>query len=140
MGDTDKNHHVTLSNDNRTAFREGLVRAGKWVPREGHASATVRVDCLSDINCYQGFEIGVIGVVKGYDWLTGDLYGNHPYWSYDSWGDIYGEGCCLVKRNDDTPKMTEGSEVTVTLTGGIVTFTHDGTVVHTLELPENCGL
>merc|ERR1711964_384727 len=37
------------------------------------------------------------------------------------------------------PDLTVGSEITVTLTGGTVPFTHDGTDVYSFELPENYG-
>merc|ERR1711964_424630 len=57
--DTDKGRYVTLSNGNKTAscklpclygrtyhYDGSTVRAGPWVPREGYATATVRVDRL----------------------------------------------------------------------------------------------
>merc|ERR1711964_248686 len=42
-------------------------------------------------------------------------------------------------HGDNFPKLRAGSVVTVTLSGGSVTFTHNGKTVYNVKLPENCG-
>jgi len=72
-------------------------------------------------------------------------------WCYDSNGTIYHAGKIhrvqgtrirveLLRGYHHRHRHMNGvSEVTVTLSGGTVTFAHDGSEVHSFELPENCG-
>lgn len=116
-----------------------MVRAGPWVPRDGNAVATVRVDKTS----MWGVEIGVMGEDytdwDGTMWDSPHTWYYHPSPSGSTEMAIVHDSRFICEQSRVFPVLTVGSEITVTLTGGTVTFTHDGTDVYSFELPENCG-
>merc|ERR1711964_394233 len=78
-------------------------------------------------------------------WAPGAAHGWYYYASpRGSKGMIVHDGWPVVQCSKGSnvlpfPDLIVGSEITVTLTGGTVTFTHDGTDVYSFELPENYG-
>jgi len=133
---THKGIKVTLSNGNKTASNSidrgyGGVRAGPWVDRDGYATATVRVDQWTG----RILHIGV--VTEGYTDWDGSMSGCDHAWFYTAHGEVYHAGEMVGIGN---PPLRAGSELTVTLEGGAVTWlTEDGTELHSAELPDNCG-
>jgi len=150
--DTDKSSLVDLSNEQKTAeskYALGTVRVGPWVPRDGYATGTVRVDQVGRL------QIGVI--TTGY----ADGLNNQPL--HGPWMpnmDANAKSCHFytndhaVNGTDKAPsgmfevagtkyygfpKISNGSEVTVTLKGGNVIFTIDGLKLITISIPEGCG-
>jgi len=146
---TDKGEYIELFNDNRIATTDdiqdfGTVRAGPWVARDGYATATVRVDRLHNDHGY--LEIGVVD--KGYTEWDGDGNSNRNFkphfWFYNNQGIVvHGDG---TTNSIKLPDLAAGSVVTVTLSGGTVTFANDESEVHSYEsefhsfdLPPDCG-
>jgi len=159
--DTTDKGRLELSFYNRTvsstmSYKKGGTARSAWVPRNGSATAKVRVDSV----CPSGgvVQIGVIEERGSYKALFSrqKMTQNPHAWCYassfsHSWnsghkggeGSIYHAGNC-EKRN--VPLLTGGSMVvggksctrtilTVTLSGGTVTFKRNDRQIHSFKLP-----
>jgi len=142
--DKSKGQDITLSNGNKTASSRGYggtVCAGPWVPREGLATVTVRVDQEGR----HGGRLHIGVVTKGYTEWNDSMFLSPHAWYYDSMGAIYHEP---EEVREGLAWLTAGSELTVTLDDGTVTFKKGGkscfgwedeNEVYSFKLPENCG-
>merc|ERR1711964_635301 len=108
------------------------VRAGEWVPRDGTATATFRVAGEGQVR------IGVL--TARYNKWEGSMSDYSGAWSYSNYGRVTYSSCQMKS----VPRFAAGSEVTVYLSGGWVTFQqkpagHKKCHVHSFVLPLDCG-
>lgn len=136
-----RNNLITLSNGDKTASgnrrnESGRVdAAGTMVRREDRATGTVRVDLVRPGGWV---EVGVV---------TSEYYGGRDC-NFDKWMSRSSHAWCYYtsgiifhageKVKEGLPMLITGSEITVTLKEGTVTFTNENTI-HSFQLPEKCG-
>merc|ERR1711900_78863 len=94
------------------------VRAGAWVPRDGTATVTFKVDRMGWVR------IGVL--TERYNKWSGGMYNSDEAWSYDVYGCVRHAGKNMNKQlqnmvTSGPRKYGDGSEVTVSLADGRVT-------------------
>jgi len=111
--ESDKGRYINLTEDGRTAANDAdeteysVVRARRWSLPSGQASATVRVDSITE----HGFlSIGVISD-RFTEW-DHDMWPSPWAWHYDADGQIWHNA---VTVREDVPRLVTGSVVRVTL-------------------------
>jgi len=159
---TNRHGNAAITNGNKTIKCVGrfpglgaCARASTWVPREGHARATVRVDRIDRRSDLVGtyfcnvLQIGLMNEDSSNDWYYQSWPGQRLHWqSSGGWmqrsNDIVGDkkmGCYKLLQHEgkDLPEIKEGSLITVTLLAGTVTFVVDGSEPQSFVLPADCG-
>merc|ERR1712096_433378 len=129
----ERGRNVNISSGGRSAQNNhGLystVRAGVYVPRDGIAFATIKVD--------REGEVGVGVLTRGYTaWDDSKHVENNEALSYDCEKGAWNEN---PYESTGLPKLPSGMEIFVALSGGEVSFSLDCEEVHRFPLPKNCG-
>lgn len=130
----EKGRQINVSADRKSAQNNNTgsystVRAGVYVPRDGTAFATIKVD--------REGEVGVGVLTRGYTgWDNKKNAKNNEALSYDSENGTWHENPYAARG---LPKLPCGMEIFVALTGGMVSFSLDSEEVHRFPLPKNCG-
>jgi hypothetical protein len=154
--------NVTLSPDGKTAtydkggaYATATVLTSRWVPLNGHATFTVRVDSVGETNQLQ---IGVVS--RGFETdgfaLDDTITGLRPFPHCLAWYLCYSSSGCVyhqeengelyntqVDLSDGTgwecgtgPNLTEGSELKITIGGGTIVFEINGST-YNVPYPEH---
>merc|ERR1711964_451185 len=130
----EKGRHVNVNADRRSAQNNhtgtySTVRAGVYVPRDGAAFATIKVNRTG--------EVGIGVLTEGYTgWDDSKNVNNNEALSYDCEKDTWHEN---PYESTGLPTFPAGMEIFVALTGGVVSFSIDSEEVHRFPLPKNCG-
>merc|ERR1711964_409374 len=130
----EKGRHVNVNADRKRAQNNhtgtySTVRAGVYVPRDGAAFATLKVNRTG--------EVGIGVLTEGYTgWDDSTHVGNNEALSYDCEKGTWHEN---PYASTGLPKIPSGTEIFVALAGGVVSFSLDNEEVHRFPLPKNCG-